>query len=240
MTVNPSNSVLLSVRSASKIYKMGEIDVPALREASIDIFEGEFLIVVGPSGSGKSTLLNLIGGMDRPTQGTLSFLGEYLTHYNDRKLTLYRKEQIGFIFQFYNLIPTLTAVENVQVAIEIARDPMDPMEAIRLVGMEDRSDHFPAQLSGGEQQRVSIARAIASNPRLLLCDEPTGALDIVTSRQVLGLLKRLNREIGKTVVLITHNSAIAGIGDRIAQLRDGQIASVRENTHPTSVEEVQW
>ncbi len=232
--------VLLSVQSASKIYKMGEIDVPALRDASIDIRDGEFLIIVGPSGSGKSTLLNLIGGMDRPSDGSLSFLGEDLAHYSDRKLTLYRKEQIGFVFQFYNLIPTLTALENVQVAIEIAQDPMDPMEAIRLVGLEDRADHFPAQLSGGEQQRVSIARAIASNPRLLLCDEPTGALDIETSKQVLGLLKRLNRELKKTVVLITHNSAIAGIGDRIAYIRDGRFASIDENTEPTPVEEVEW
>ncbi|MCA9410939.1 MAG: ABC transporter ATP-binding protein [Candidatus Omnitrophica bacterium] len=238
--MSDSKEVLLSVQSASKIYKMGEIDVPALRDASIDILDGEFLIVVGPSGSGKSTLLNLIGGMDRPTEGNLTFLDEDLSHFSDRKLTLYRKEQIGFIFQFYNLIPTLTAFENVQVAIEIAQDPMDPMEALRMVGLEDRSDHFPSQLSGGQQQRVSIARAIASNPRLLLCDEPTGALDIETSKQVLGLLKRLNRELKKTVVLITHNGAIAGIGDRIAQLRDGRIATVKENSHPTPVEDVQW
>ncbi|MCA9449814.1 MAG: ATP-binding cassette domain-containing protein, partial [Candidatus Omnitrophica bacterium] len=150
--MSDSKEVLLSVQSASKIYKMGEIDVPALRDASIDILDGEFLIVVGPSGSGKSTLLNLIGGMDRPTEGNLTFLDEDLSHFSDRKLTLYRKEQIGFIFQFYNLIPTLTAFENVQVAIEIAQDPMDPMEALRMVGLEDRSDHFPSQLSGGQQQ----------------------------------------------------------------------------------------
>jgi len=235
-----TSEILLSVRSASKIYKMGEVDVPALREASIDIRDGEFLIVVGPSGSGKSTLLNLIGGMDRPTEGSLLFEGEDLAEYSDRKLTLYRKEQIGFVFQFYNLIPTLTALENVQVAVEIARDPMDPLEAIRLVGLEDRAHHFPAQLSGGQQQRVSIARAIASNPRLLLCDEPTGALDIETSKQVLGLLKNLNRELRKTVVLITHNSAIAGIGDRVARLRDGRISHVEEIPNPTPVEEVEW
>jgi len=235
-----NNNVVLSVQSASKIYRMGEVDVHALRDASIDILEGEFLVIVGPSGSGKSTLLNLVGGMDRPTSGKIFFLGQDLSSASDRELTLYRRTQIGFVFQFYNLVPTLTALENVQVAVEIVSDPLDPVEALQLVGMNDRADHFPSQLSGGEQQRVSIARALASNPRLLLCDEPTGALDLKTSRQVLGLLCDLKRTLKKTIVLITHNNAIAGIGDRIATIRDGSMASIRKNEKPTPVEEVSW
>jgi len=219
---------------------MGEVDVPALREATLDIYDGEFLTIVGPSGSGKSTLLNLVGGMDRPTSGTLRFLDEQISGYTDRQLTLYRRTQVGFIFQFYNLIPTLTAVENVEVAVEVVPDPLDPMEALRMVGLEDRAAHFPSQLSGGEQQRVSVARALASNPRLLLCDEPTGALDLETSRQVLALLLELNRDLRKTVLLITHNSAIAGIGDRVARIRDGAIYSIDVNTEPTPVEQVEW
>lgn len=232
--------VILSVQSAAKVYRMGEVDVPALRDASLEIFDGEFLIIVGPSGSGKSTLLNLIGGMDRPTSGTVKFLGQNLSASSDRELTLFRRVQVGFIFQFYNLVPTLTALENVQVAVEIASDPMDPMEALKLVNLADRAHHFPSQLSGGEQQRVSIARALAGNPRLLLCDEPTGALDQKTSRQVLGMLTRLNRTLAKTVVLITHNGAIAGLGDRIALIRDGTIASVQVNKSPTPVEQIRW
>jgi len=233
-------SVILAAKSLSKIYRMGEVDVPALRDASLDIHDGEFLIIVGASGSGKSTLLNLIGGMDRPTGGTISFLGRDLAHASDRELTLYRRNQVGFVFQFYNLVPTLTSLENVQVAVEIAPDPLDPVEALRMVGLADRADHFPSQLSGGEQQRVSIARALAGNPRMLLCDEPTGALDVETSKQVLGLLVDLNRNTGKTVVLITHNSAIAGLGRRVALIRDGTIASVETNDRPTPVEEIQW
>ncbi|HEQ60074.1 MAG TPA: ABC transporter ATP-binding protein [Firmicutes bacterium] len=235
-----ASSVVLSVRSASRIYRMGEVDVPALRDASLDIYEGEFLIIVGPSGSGKSTLLNLIGGMDRPTSGTVHFLERDLSRASDYELTLYRRREVGFVFQFYNLVPTLTALENVQVAVEIVDDPMDAREALRRVGLENRADHFPSQLSGGEQQRVSIARALASNPRLFLCDEPTGALDLEASRQVLGLLSDLSRKLGKTVVLITHNHAIARIGDRVARLRDGSVSSVEVNEQPTPAEEVQW
>ena len=232
--------VIMSVCSASKIYRMGEVDVPALRDASIDIRDGEFLIIAGPSGSGKSTLLNIVGGMDRPTSGRVLFGDIDLSEASDRELTLYRRNQVGFVFQFYNLVPTLTALENVQVAIEIVPDPVDPLEALRLVGLEDRAGHFPSQLSGGEQQRVAIARALASNPKLLLCDEPTGALDIETSKQVLALLVDLNRQLGKTVVLITHSSAIAGIGHRVAHIRDGAIASVVVNESPTPIEEVTW
>jgi putative ABC transport system ATP-binding protein len=219
---------------------MGEVDVHALREASLDVFNGEFLIVEGPSGSGKSTLLNLIGGMDRPTSGTIRFQDRDLSKASDHELTVYRRDEVGFVFQFYNLVPTLTALENVQVAVELVSQPLDPMETLSMVGLKDRADHFPSQLSGGEQQRVSIARALAGNPRMLLCDEPTGALDIETSKQVLGMLVDLNDNLGKTVVLITHNGAIAGIGDRVALIRDGSIVSIRTNEHPTPVEEIQW
>ena len=235
-----TQQVIVSVQSASKIYRMGEVDVPALRDATIDILDGEFLIIVGPSGSGKSTLLNLVGGMDRPTSGTVKFLDDDISRYSDRQLTMYRRTQVGFVFQFYNLISTLTALENVEVAVEVVPDPLDPMEALRMVGLEDRADHFPSQLSGGEQQRVSVARALASNPRLLLCDEPTGAVDLETSREVLGLLLELNRKLNKTVVLITHNNAIAGIGDRIAHIRDGAIYSIEVNDEPTPAEQVEW
>ena len=240
MSVQSADNVILSVRSADRVYRMGEVDVHALRGANLDIRDGEFLILVGPSGSGKSTLLNLIGGMDRPTSGTVRFLDRDLSRASDRELTLYRRTEVGFIFQFYNLIPTLTALENVQVAIELVENPMDPLEALRLVGLEERADHFPSQLSGGEQQRVAIARALASNPRLLLCDEPTGAIDLETSREVLGMLVKLNRQLKKTVVLVTHNSAIAGIGTRIAHMRDGAIYSVTVNEHPTPPQEVAW
>jgi putative ABC transport system ATP-binding protein len=219
---------------------MGEVDVPALREATIDIIAGEFLIVLGPSGSGKSTLLNLIGGMDRPTSGRIMFGDRDLATASESALTLYRRNEVGFVFQFYNLVPTLTALENVQVATEVVRDPQDPLEALRTVGLADRADHFPSQLSGGEQQRVSIARALAGNPSLLLCDEPTGALDLATGAQVLQLLSDLNRTLGKTVVLITHNTAIAAIGRRVASLQDGVIASVRVNASPKPVEEIEW
>jgi len=231
---------ILSARQVSKVYKMGEVDVHALRSATIDVLDGEFLIVAGPSGSGKTTLLNILGGMDRPTSGSVLYDGRDLTRASARELTLYRRNDVGFIFQFFNLVPSLTALENVEVATAVAREPMDPREALRLVRLAERADHFPAQLSGGEQQRVAIARAIASNPRLLLCDEPTGSLDLETSRQVLGFLVELNRRMGKTVVLITHNNAIASIGDRVAHMRDGAIRSVVANPSPTPVERVQW
>ena len=238
--VDSKKHVILSLDSVSKIYRMGEVDVHALREATLDIYKGEFLIIVGPSGSGKSTLLNMIGGMDRPTKGNTNFNGTDLSNSSDKELTLYRRTQVGFIFQFYNLIPTLTAVENVQVAVEVVSNAFDPLKALEMVGLKDRADHFPSQLSGGEQQRVSIARALASNPELLLCDEPTGALDLETSRQVLGLLSELNKELNKTIVLITHNSAIAGIGDRVALIRDGRIHSIKINETPVPVEQISW
>ena len=232
MTGNGNNTIV-SIQQVRKVYRMGEVDVPALRETSLEIRDGEFLIIAGPSGSGKSTLLNIIGGMDRPSAGQVIFDGRDLGVASEHELTLYRRHQVGFVFQFYNLVPTLTALENVEVAVQIAREPMDAREALRLVGLEGRAAHFPSQMSGGEQQRVAIARALAGNPRLLLCDEPTGALDIETGKQILGLLTRLNRELRKT-------PTITKLGDRVALLRDGQILSVEPNTPPLSVDQLQW
>ncbi len=232
--------VLISVRNAQKVYRMGEVDVLALRDATLDIHEGEFFVVRGPSGSGKSTLLNLIGGMDRPTAGAVLFEGRDLAKASERERTLYRRHEVGFVFQFFNLIPTLTALENVQVAVELVQNPMDPMRALEQVNLADRAGHFPSQLSGGEQQRVAIARALAGNPRLLLCDEPTGALDSRTGRQVLQLLSDLNRKLNKTVVLITHNRSIGAIADRTAEIVDGQIAEVRVIEQPVSASEIEY
>lgn len=217
---------LLRLVDVSKIYRMGEVEVPALRQASLEVLEGEFLVILGQSGSGKSTLLNLLGGMDRPTSGQVLFEDKDLARANDKALTLYRRYQIGFVFQFFNLVPTLTALENIEVVVEIARNPMKAEDALRLVGLEQRGHHFPSQLSGGQQQRVAIARALAGNPRLLLCDEPTGNLDSETSRQILDLLQDVNQRLGKTVVMITHDLDSARIGHRVAELKDGVITSV--------------
>lgn len=232
--------VLLSVREVSKVYRMGHVDVPALRAATLDIYDGEFLIIAGPSGSGKSTLLNIIGGMDHPTSGTVTFDGRDLTGASDRQLTQFRRGQIGFVFQFFNLVPSLTALENIQVAVDIADDPLPPALALERVGLSERGDHFPAQLSGGEQQRVAVARALAKNPRLILCDEPTGALDSETARQVLQCLYDLNRRFAKTIVLITHNAAIAAIGHRVATIRDGAITKIETNATPLAPAEIRW
>jgi len=226
--------------AVSKIYRMGEVDVPALKDASLEIYEGEFLIVVGPSGSGKTTLLHLVGGMDRPTSGAVKFGDETISDASDQRLTMFRRHEVGFVFQFFNLISTLTALENVEVAAEIAADPMAPAEALELVGLADRADHFPSQLSGGEQQRVAIARALTGRPRVVLCDEPTGALDVETGREVLGLLAGLSRKMNQTVVVITHNHAIAALGERIVRLKDGRVEAIETNEHPKSAEEIQW
>lgn len=234
------SSVILSVQKAGRVYRMGEVDVPALRDVTLDLLRGELLVIIGPSGSGKSTLLNLIGGMDRPTSGHVRFGDMDLGAISDRELTRYRRFQVGFVFQFYNLVPSLTALENIQVATEMAENPMDPIEALELVDLTDRADHFPSQLSGGEQQRVSVARAIAKRPQILLCDEPTGALDIETGQQILNLLLRLRAELGQTISLITHNSSIAHIGNRVATLKDGIVESIEVNAHPLLPEEVQW
>jgi putative ABC transport system ATP-binding protein len=216
-------------RQLTKIYRMGEVEVYALRSVDLDLYRGEFVVLLGPSGSGKSTLLNILGGLDVPTSGTVTFFEHDLTVEDDRELTRFRREHVGFVFQFYNLIPSLTARENVALVTEIAALPMDPDEALRLVGLGDRLDHFPAQLSGGEQQRVAIARAIAKRPEVLLCDEPTGALDFQTGKLVLEALARVNRELGATTAVITHNAAIAAMADRVVRLRSGEIVEVHRN-----------
>ncbi len=231
---------LLRMENVSRRFGTGAVAVEALRDISFGIHEGEFLVMVGPSGSGKTTILNILGGMDSVSEGRVWFRDEDLTEFTPAELTRYRRDSIGFVFQFYNLVPNLTARENVMVATEISRDPMAPEEALRLVGLEDRTEHFPSQLSGGEQQRVAIARAVAKNPVLLLCDEPTGALDFTTGKRVLRLLVDLKQTLGKTIVLITHNAAIAAAADRVVRLRSGQIVEVHENSSPTPPEEITW
>jgi putative ABC transport system ATP-binding protein len=227
-------------RGLRKVYEMGEVSVEALRGVDFDLFPREFVVLLGPSGSGKSTLLNILGGLDVPTSGQVIYRERDLTRATESALTDYRRTHVGFVFQFYNLIPSLTARENVALVTEIVERPMTPEEALGLVGLEQRLDHFPAQLSGGEQQRVAIARAIAKRPDVLLCDEPTGALDITTGIVVLEALDRVNRELGTATVVITHNAAIAGMADRVVRLADGQVASVERNTHKTPVQELQW
>jgi len=231
---------LFELTDVSKIYRMGEVDVPVLHNVNLQIYESEMLVIVGPSGSGKSTLLNIIGGIDSPTTGSVEFQSRDLAQLSERELTTYRRENVGFVFQFYNLVPTLTARENVLVSTEVAKTPLDPDEALELVGLGDRKDHFPSQLSGGEQQRVAIARALAKDPKLLLCDEPTGALDLTTGRMVLGLLNRLCEELGKTVILITHNTPISHLAHRIIMLGEGTIAEVRENHERVPPSEIHW
>ena len=220
--------MLVSIAGASKTYRMGEIDVRALRETTLDIYRGERFVLVGPSGSGKSTLLNLIGGMDRPTTGEIVFDGFKVSDASDRALTLFRRRSVGFVFQFFNLIPSLTAVENVEVVAELHDDPTPPLEVLAAVGLAERADHFPAQLSGGEQQRVAVARAIVHRPPMLLCDEPTGSLDTETGRDILRTLSRLSEELGTTLVIVTHDPSISEIAHRTATMRDGAIVSVED------------
>ena len=239
-TVDTAAAPVLRIENVSRIFRMGEVEVAALMDVDLTIDPGEFLIILGPSGSGKSTLLNLIGGMDRPTTGHVWHHQTDLAAIDDAAMTEYRREKVGFIFQFYNLVPTLTAYENVQVATELVDDPIDPAEALALVELEDRANHFPAQLSGGEQQRVAIARALAKRPELLLADEPTGALDLKTARRVLSILKQLNRAQELTVILITHNPAIAAIGRRMVRLASGRVTESRINENPIAAEEVTW
>jgi len=219
---------------------MGEVDVHALRGVDLALYAGEFVVLLGPSGSGKSTLLNILGGLDVPTSGHVRYRDHDLTEDDDQLLTRYRRERVGFVFQFYNLIPSLTARENVALVTEIARHPMRPEEALGLVGLADRMNHFPSQLSGGEQQRVAIARAVAKRPEVLLCDEPTGALDVTTGIVVLEVIDRVNRELGTTTAVITHNASIAGIADRVVTLSDGRISSVHTNESKVSARELQW
>lgn len=227
-------------RALRKIYQTGETQVHALRGVNFDIPRGEIVLLLGPSGSGKSTFLNIVGGLDRATSGTLHYDGTELTALDDADLTRFRRRSIGFIFQFYNLIPSLTAQENVRLVTDIAADPIEPDEALELVGLADRRHHYPAQLSGGEQQRVAVARAIAKRPGVLLCDEPTGALDSTTGVRVLEALAQANRELGTTVILITHNVGIAAMADRVLHFLDGQIARVEENSQPVSPSAISW
>jgi putative ABC transport system ATP-binding protein len=231
---------VFEARALTKIYEMGEVQVHALRGVDLDLYAGELVVLLGASGSGKSTLLNILGGLDTATSGRVLYRGRDLTAADDRALTEYRRHHVGFVFQFYNLIPSLTARENVAIVTEIARDPMTPADALTLVGLRERMDHFPAQLSGGEQQRVAIARAIAKRPAVLLCDEPTGALDSETGVVVLDALDRVNREIGTTTAVITHNVVQAGMAERIVHLRDGLITHIEQNAHRKSPRELKW
>ena len=231
---------LFDIRDLAKVYHMGEIEVHALRQVSLALPEGEFVVLLGPSGSGKSTLLNIIGGLDVPTSGQVFYRDVELTSADEAALTAYRRKHVGFVFQFYNLIPSLTAAENVALVTEISDEPMAPADALRLVNLDPRATHFPAQLSGGEQQRVAIARAVAKRPAVLLCDEPTGALDISTGIVVLEALAQVNAEIGTTTIVITHNVAIAEMADRVVRLADGHVASVEERATRKSPRDLSW
>jgi putative ABC transport system ATP-binding protein len=235
-----SASTVFAARGITKVYEMGEVTVHALRGIDFDLVEGEFVVLLGPSGSGKSTLLNILGGLDVPTSGEVVYHDQNLTTAGEAALTAYRRSHVGFVFQFYNLIPSLTARENVALVTEIVEHPMTPEEALDLVGLGPRMDHFPAQLSGGEQQRVAIARAIAKRPAVLLCDEPTGALDITTGLVVLEALDKVNRELHTATVVITHNAAIAGMADRVVRLADGRVAGTERNARKVAVRDLQW
>ncbi len=236
----PAASVVFHARNLAKSYVMGDVAVHALRGVDLDIYEGEFVVLLGPSGSGKSTLLNILGGLDAPTSGVARWRDHDLVGAGDADLTRYRREHVGFVFQFYNLIPSLTVLENVALVNEIADRPLDPRRALELVGLSERLDHFPAQLSGGEQQRVAVARAIVKSPDVLLCDEPTGALDCETGKLVLSAIARVNEQLGTTTVIITHNAAIAGMADRVLRLGGGIIVGVEKNPRRLSPEEVHW
>lgn len=234
------NNVLFKLNNLSKHYKMGEVEVKALKEVSLELSQGEFIVVLGASGSGKSTLLNLIGGMDMPTAGEVWYKDKNISNMKDKGLTDYRRNNVGFVFQFYNLMSNLTAMENVELASEITKNPLDIYEVMEGVGLSDRLNHFPAQMSGGEQQRVAIARAIAKNPDILLCDEPTGALDYKTGIEVLKVLKSVHQKYNKTVVIITHNVAIAEMADRVLKLRSGVIQDDYVNENPIEIERIEW
>jgi len=233
-------SCVFQARGLTKVYHVGEVDVHALRGIDLDLFKGEFIVLLGPSGSGKSTLLNILGGLDVPTSGSVRYKDHDITRYDEAALTRYRREHVGFVFQFYNLIPSLTARENVALVTDIARDPMPPTEALQLVGLGERMDHFPSQLSGGEQQRIAIARAVAKRPQVLLCDEPTGALDVHTGIVVLEAIERVNRELGTATAVITHNAVIAGMADRVITLSDGRIGSEKRNETKIPASRLEW
>lgn len=231
---------MLRAEAINKIYHMGEVEIHALRGVSLELISGELVVLLGASGSGKSTLLNIMGGLDTPTSGQLFHGNTPLHKASDRDLTRFRRDHVGFVFQFYNLIPSLTARENVAMVTDIACNPMSPEEALERVGLSNRVDHFPAQLSGGEQQRVAIARAVAKRPEILLCDEPTGALDSATGVRVLEVLQQINQELGTTTVVITHNAVIADMADRVIRLSDGQISDIRSNAQKRAARELQW
>lgn len=224
----------------SKIYKMGEVEIRAVDTISFEISKGEFVVVVGPSGAGKTTVLNILGGMDTATEGDVYVDGSNIAEYNSHQLTAYRRDDIGFVFQFYNLVPNLTALENVELAMQICKNPLDAKKVLCEVGLEDRMGNFPAQLSGGEQQRVSIARALAKNPKLLLCDEPTGALDYQTGKAILKLLQDMCRQKGMTVIVITHNTAITPMADRVIRIKNGRVSEMSLNAQPMPVQEIEW
>ena len=230
----------VKLENITKIYHMGEVEIRAVDGIDFSIQKGEFVVIVGPSGAGKTTVLNILGGMDTASGGRITVDGQDITKYSERQLTGYRRDDIGFVFQFYNLIPNLTALENVEMALQICRNPLDARAVLKEVGLEERMDNFPAQLSGGEQQRVSIARALAKNPKLLLCDEPTGALDYNTGKAILKLLQEMCREKGMTVIVITHNSALAPMADRLIKIKNGKVSSMKVNENPISIDQNEW
>jgi len=239
-TTHSEGSAIFITKGLAKAYQMGEVKVIALVDVDLTIYKGEFIVLLGPSGSGKSTLLNILGGLDSPSSGSAIFGTQDLTAASETELTTYRREHVGFVFQFYNLIPSLTVRENVELVTDIATNPMPALEALTLVGLADRVDHFPSQLSGGEQQRVAIARAIVKRPDVLLCDEPTGALDYVTGKLVLEVIANINRDIGTTAIVITHNAAIAGMADRVLYLGGGRVQRMQTNAHKLQPSELTW
>ncbi len=230
----------VKLKNVTKIYQMGEVQIRAVDGIDFSIDKGEFVVVVGPSGAGKTTVLNILGGMDKASGGEVLVDGKDIAGYTQKQLTGYRRNDIGFVFQFYNLVPNLTALENVELALQISRNPLDAKDVLKEVGLGDRLNNFPAQLSGGEQQRVSIARALAKNPKLLLCDEPTGALDYQTGKAILKLLQDMCREWGMTVIVITHNSALTPMADRVIRIKNGKVSEMHRNEHPVSVETIEW
>lgn len=235
-----NTDALLKLENVSRVYRMGQVEVKALTNVSLEIKKGEFIVILGPSGSGKTTLLNLIGGMDSPTSGKLVSDGIDITALDEKGLTHYRRDHIGFVFQFFNLIPSLTAKENIEFAAELVKNPREALETLDVVGLKDRANHYPSELSGGEQQRVAIARAIVKDPPLLLCDEPTGDLDFDTGKHILSAMRRINLERQKTVLLVTHNTAIGDIADRVIRMRSGEIVELKENPSPIDPQELRW
>ena len=239
-TLGEAGDIVLKLEDVSRSYQMGQVEVRALTSVSLDITRGEFIVILGPSGSGKTTLLNLVGGIDSPTSGKITVDGIELNALDDKGLTEYRRNHIGFVFQFFNLIPTLTARENVEFAAELVEEPRDPLEVLEIVGLKERADHYPSELSGGEQQRVAMARALVKDPPILLCDEPTGELDFETGKHILSAMKMINEVSRKTVLLVTHNTAIGDIAHRVIRLRSGEITEDRRNTAPIDPQELRW